>query len=621
MVCCVRRDRLQAAEAATGTKAPRRDTGMAAHVVASSLYTEPSEVGRVSPEVPAPRARAGWLGMPAHVRTLRDLLQAQSRIEARIVTLHWVVMALVGVGAVLPKGMGFGLHSTQSLLVLGLLVLHPIAYVGVAGTLSPWLRVRPSARAAVFTAIDVTVAIGVLFVTATRPGYSQVLLFTLVLLSATRYSLRQALSITSLLAVLQFFAIVAADSNMQITTTSSAIVAMFAMTVGVNQLSRAERIEAAGAAENARLYHQVLLRNRELATINALAQSASLDTDAERLLESGMELILASLEVPWGQAYRYHREGETLELLFLRRGQEAGDGAAEDQQEARRAARTRGVVAVRPAGYGPSPFVRVSVPVITQGSAVGVMQASMPGPQEDHEEVDPAQSLAIACRELGALLDRALLREAAQRTLVLEEKHRIARELHDTVLQLLFTSNLRVEWGLQQVSEQSPLQRTLTEIRGLTAQASQELRSAIYTLISPVAEIGLVPAIEQLTGTFSDQYGTPVSFSTSGLLPEDVPVLAQNALHRVVRESLMNVYKHAQASHATVRLVSTPQAITVVVQDDGIGLPARVEEHQAGTEGHFGLRTLKRQVEDLHGQFAVRAGEDGGTIVRATVPM
>lgn len=604
-----------ASQAAIEGTRPRRAPRAARGAMGGSPIAALEEVAQGAP-------RLWGIPVPQSIRHLRALLHAQSRIESRIVILQWLVMALVGIGAMLPAQLGSGLSVVQSTLVLVLLALHPVAYLAAAAFAHRALERQPTARVSTFTAIDVGVAVGVLFLTATKPGYTQVLLFSVVLLTATRYTLGRAIGITSLIALLQFFSIIAADTGLQITNLSSAVVAMFAMTYGVNQLSQAERKEASSAAENARLYRAVLFRNRELATINELSQMAGEDSDPDRLFESGMELILQSIPIIWGRAFRYDRRYDSLELLFIRQTYVLGAATTDPGalQDVERAARGRLAVAGPTAAVSGEQMTRIAAPVLVQGSVAGVLQAYVPIGQPDASGQPPAESLSIACQELGALVERAQLRLAAEQNLILEEKSRIARELHDTVLQLLFSSNLSVDWCLQRTGDDSVLAKKLGDVRRLTAQASNELRSAIFTLSSRVADVGLVKALEQLTASFVEQQELPASFSTTGQPPVDLPVLIQNALHRVVRESLMNVYKHAHASHAMVRLIFDRERIAVVIQDDGVGLPAQVATEYMNDPAHFGLRTVARQIEELRGQFEIMRGDEGGTIVRAVVP-
>jgi signal transduction histidine kinase len=553
---------------------------------------------------------------------LRLLLQAQSRIESRIVALHWLIVLLVAAGALLPHSLGPGLGLVDGVLVVGVLALHPLGYLLLARYASDQLLRNGAARVAVLTALDVSTAVGVLFLTANRPGYTQVLLFSVVLLSATRYPLSRALGITTLVSILQFFSILASNNHsLQVTNLSSAIVAMYALTYGVSQLSQAERKMTNIASENAHLYRAVLLRNTELATIYGLSQTATLDTDPDRLLESGLELILSSMPLLGGQAFRYIAESDTLDLLFVRQAHLTQGSLAEvSLAEAWQAVQTRVLVITYSHTAENEPTARVSAPIMVQGRPVGVLQGVIVGAEAKQEDLPSSQSLGVACQELGTWVEKSLLRIAAQRSLVLEEKNRIARELHDTVLQMLFSTGLGAEWCLRRVHDDPALTQKLMDMRKLTAQAGSELRGAIYTLSSTVAEVGLVPALEVLVSSFAEQYHLPVSFSAIGQ-PPDLSLLHQNAMHRVVRESLMNAYKHAQASHVAVRVIFESDHVTVVVQDDGGGVPSGVLARYTDDLAHFGLRTVARQIEELSGRFEVMNGEEGGTVVRAVIPL
>ncbi len=592
--------------------------------------------GPGAPTAVLPRHRHRWASEPRTQRhtwhrfrrplileRLDVLLYSHSRIEARIVGLQWMAMLLVGIGATLPSPLGPGIRPLTVALVEAALVLNPIAYIVVACAGYPWLRRDAPARMAVLTAIDVTTAVSVLGLTVNTPGYTQALPFCVVLLAATRYSRVQALGITSLLSVLQFFSFLAASRDgIQVTSLSSVVVAMFALTYGVNFLSEAERKEAAIALENAKLYRAVLQRNRELATINSLSQTATQDSDPGRLLESGLELILASLPATWGQAYRYDHVLGDLELLFMQCADVHGGNVsdADLRREAMRAAQTRSIVIVSSMSPDGEPANRISAPVVVQGDTAGVFQALVPFVESEAGGSPPAQSVAVVCQELGTWIERAVLRDAAQRSLVLEEKGRIARELHDTVLQILFSIGLGVEWCMLRADNDFQLTSRLQDMHKLTATASSDLRSAIFTLSSDIAEVGLMPALERLAYDFTKQQNLPVSLSSSGEHPE-VPLLSQNAIHRVVRESLMNAYKHAQATHVSVRVIFDPGFVTVVIQDDGVGLPRELIERYALDPTHFGLRTIAKQVEQLHGSFEIMNGDESGAIVRAVVPI
>src|SRR5205085_1553310 len=180
----------------------------------------------------------------------------------------------------------------------------------------------------------------------------------------------------------------------------------------------------------------------------------------------------------------------------------------------------------------------------------------------------------------------------------LQGKNRIAQELHDTVLQMLFGVGLRLQWSLEQLPAGSALRAPLEEARHLSARAGGELRGAIFTLCSDIAEIGLVPAVERLVREQAARAGWAANVVVRGAVPE-LPVLVQNAAHRVVREALMNAYKHARATEVVVSLRFTPAALTVVVQDNGVGIPAEALAGFRQTPDHFGLRLVDRRHPDV----------------------
>src|ERR671928_74393 len=167
------------------------------------------------------------------------------------------------------------------------------------------------------------------------------------------------------------------------------------------------------------------------------------------------------------------------------------------------------------------------------------------------------ETLDVFCGELAVALENAMLRAQAHRTAILQEKNRIAQELHDTVLQMLFGVGLRLQWSLEQLPADSILREPLEEARHLSARAGGELRGAIFTLCSDIAEIGLVPAVERLVREQAARAGWAANVVVRGAVPE-LPVLVQNAAHRVVREALMNAYKHARATEVVVSLRFTP---------------------------------------------------------------
>jgi signal transduction histidine kinase len=230
------------------------------------------------------------------------------------------------------------------------------------------------------------------------------------------------------------------------------------------------------------------------------------------------------------------------------------------------------------------------------------------------------ETLEVFCGELAVALENAMLRVQAHRSAILQEKNRIAQELHDTVLQLLFGVGLRLQWSLEQLPAGSALREPLEEARHLSARAGGELRGAIFTLCSDIAEVGLVPAVERLVREQATRAGWAANLVASGAVPE-MPVLVQNAAHRVVREALMNAHKHAGATEVVVSLRFTPAAVTVVVQDNGVGIAAEALAGFRQMPDHFGLRSVAEQVESLGGELVVYNNDEQGAALKAVIPL
>jgi len=557
----------------------------------------------------------------------RGRVLSTDKTERRMVFLQWLVMPLVLAGCVLP-GPRHGEPATHVFAAALVMTMHPLLYAlfGRAHTL------RPASGTFALTATDVTVATLVFYATAARPGYAQVLLYCVVALAATRYTPRRAFGIASLVALLLVFAALL-PLHMALPTVASEILGLYALTGLVGLLSEAEKAVGSAAAENAHLARTVLQRNRELGALNRLSHNMNAAAGVEDILRVGLAGIAEVLELLDLRAYLADGDGVRL---VARAGGDAdrfadSDGEAterdrlHDAREARRLARTvvEGLCLPDGAPMLAWEHVRASVPLVVSDGVAAVIQARLSRPPAATTEA-MLETLQIFCGELAIALENAQLRGEAHRTAILREKNRIAQELHDTVLQMLFSMGLRLQWSLDYIADADgpyrALREPLEEARHLSAQAGEELRGAIFTLSSDVAEVGLVAAVERLVADQAAKAGWSANLITSGQPPE-LPVLVQNAAHRVARESLMNVYKHARASEVVVSARFTPGALTLVVQDNGIGISEEALAVFRRTPDHFGLRTVAAQVEALGGAFAIYSNDDDpGTTVKATIP-
>jgi signal transduction histidine kinase len=200
------------------------------------------------------------------------------------------------------------------------------------------------------------------------------------------------------------------------------------------------------------------------------------------------------------------------------------------------------------------------------------------------------------------------------------ERQRIARDLHDSVSQSLFSTTLHVRTAqhaleLEQLDTGGPVGEELSEIGQLTRGALAEMRALIFELQpGALAEEGLVAALGKQASALNAREGLAIEVDgPDERLPVGVEVEEQ--LYRVGQEALANVVKHARAGSATVRIAATHDTVSIEVSDDGRGFdPAAV-----GPD-HFGLRSMRGRVADLGGRLEITSIPGRGTTLRVEVP-
>jgi signal transduction histidine kinase len=219
-------------------------------------------------------------------------------------------------------------------------------------------------------------------------------------------------------------------------------------------------------------------------------------------------------------------------------------------------------------------------------------------------------------RSVSELVD-ARLREG-ERTM--EERHRIARELHDSVSQALFSTILHTRTAekaleRQDVGRAGLLGQALSAIGELTRSAQGEMRALIFELGNEAAADGFVRALTRHAGTLSAQDG--VRIVVEG--PDHRPALApdvETQLFGIGREALTNVAKHAGAHTATVRVEEREGRVRVEIADDGRGF-----DPTSSHRGHYGLESMRSRAAEIDGLLTITSIPGEGTVIRVEVPL
>ena len=258
-----------------------------------------------------------------------------------------------------------------------------------------------------------------------------------------------------------------------------------------------------------------------------------------------------------------------------------------------------------------------SIPLYSGEKKLGVMNVASPGWRG--LDPDDLQLLNTVGDLLSIAVERAWLFERSARLGAVEERNRLAREIHDTLAQNLTATGLQIESAealLEANSDPEKVQSALARALSLTRSNLDEARRSVLDLrAAPLEGRSLTGALRSLTDRWEAETGIATRFkAVNGSRP--IPPRIEAALYRVGGEALANVARHANAHRATVRLVATPDSVSLLVEDDGVGFdPSQTPENRHGLVG------MKERVEMLGGAFRVESHPSGGARVEATVPL
>ena len=260
------------------------------------------------------------------------------------------------------------------------------------------------------------------------------------------------------------------------------------------------------------------------------------------------------------------------------------------------------------------------VPMVARHEELGVLSAFYPA-SHDPTAAD-TDFLAALADQVAVAVDNVQLMGELEGKAALEERHRLARELHDSVSQALFSMSLTaraVQLAAQEsgVDPDGQVAQGVAQLLELTQGALAEMRALIFQL-RPEAlhEEGLTAAVRKHAAALTAREGVDVRVhAEDDRLPlEDV---AEEELFRVVQEAVHNCVKHAQPHHIDIRLAGVPTdpgTLVVEVDDDGVGF-----EPSAPHPGHLGLDTMRERTERLGGRLVVESST-AGSRVRAVLP-
>ena len=231
------------------------------------------------------------------------------------------------------------------------------------------------------------------------------------------------------------------------------------------------------------------------------------------------------------------------------------------------------------------------------------------------------ERLLVALSDLGSIaLTGARAREGERQGAIVAERERIAREMHDSLAQVLGVTHLRLRalGGRPEVAVLEPAASEIADLAALAEEAYRDVREAILGLREGTrAGRTLAESIAAYLARYGEQAGLDARLQNDLGGEVALPPRVEVQLIRVIQEALTNVRKHGGASHVVVRLVERDDGVRIVVEDDGRGFD--VGGALLGRDG-FGLHTMRERLGLIGGTLAIESAPGRGTKVVADVP-
>jgi len=409
----------------------------------------------------------------------------------------------------------------------------------------------------------------------------------------------------------------------------------------------AEIPEPAGSGEIATLAHSLrtmvdtldeqkadLARNQEVLeervhertrTLTALYQVLELANVAEGLPAALEQALAPVLSATGGEAAFIHlvdddgfrlaaRQGIAAEAVVTWRQQFVdGDPLQEVLGQQRPLTRSRAVSDRFPAERELAAYI--GAPIMSGGQIYGVLSVLGADP-----EVFVGDALALVesvADEFGVIVENARLQQRAEQLAVLEERNRLARELHDSVTQSLYSLTLFAEAGRRMLAEgeQEVAMEFFGDVGETSQQALKEMRLLLHKL-RPAAlqKEGLARALRQRLNAVEERSGIANELAVEGNM-ELSPEL-EEVLYHIATEALNNALRHARASRVRVSVGNVEGAVELLVRDNGQGFePALVAD-----SGGMGMVNMRERARHAGGQLAVESAPGQGTTVRVRLP-
>jgi len=258
----------------------------------------------------------------------------------------------------------------------------------------------------------------------------------------------------------------------------------------------------------------------------------------------------------------------------------------------------------------------LGVPIVSKGNVIGAFYLSDKNGASEFTAEDQS-TIEMLAAHAAVAIENARLYERSRELSVIEERNRLARELHDSVTQVLFAVALKAETAAA-LAETDPrrAKQEIDIVNGLARDAAREMRSLIFELRPAELEgEGFIATLEKHVDVLKRVYQREITFRDDGYEP--MPPEKEAKLFRIVQESLNNAIKHSEAATITVTATASSGLATIVVSDDGKGFDLSAADLRSR---RLGLTSMEERSEELGGVLTIDSSPTG-TRVTVGVPL
>ena len=254
-------------------------------------------------------------------------------------------------------------------------------------------------------------------------------------------------------------------------------------------------------------------------------------------------------------------------------------------------------------------------PLRAHGQSLGILSLWS---EAAYAFADSSLLLTTIADQIGAAVENIQLRQMTRQSAIIEERERLARDLHDAVTQTIFSAGLFAEAAREsaRAGELAKVELHSQSVVQRVYQALGEMRLLLFELrTETLAHRGLAGALRERLESVEERAHIATNLVVEGV--DELPVAIEEAFYRVALEALNNALRHARARRVDVTLRADDGVLTLVVRDNGVGFRRR----DVARRGGMGLSSMEKRIQKLGGSVRITSRPDRGTRVEARAPL